>query len=120
MPYWAWPFKPETDDLRDAPALDIIKALLELGAHVRVHDPVALESANKLLKGLDIDFIKDPYDVVDGCDATVLVTEWRIYQQLDLKKLAVRMHTPVLVDGRNIYRPQEAKSAGFLYLGIGR
>jgi len=113
-------FKPETDDLRDAPSLDIINALLELGAHVRVHDPVALDNAREVFQGLEIDFVKDPYDVADACDAVVLVTEWKVYQQIDLTKLAARMRNPVLVDGRNIYNPLNAKSAGFLYLGIGR
>jgi len=106
--------------LRDAPSLDIINALLELGAHVRVHDPVALDNAREVFQGLEIDFVKDPYDVADACDAVVLVTEWKVYQQIDLTKLAARMRNPVLVDGRNIYNPLNAKSAGFLYLGIGR
>lgn len=113
-------FKPETDDVREAPALDIICALLNLEAHVKAHDPVAMENARVVLEGFDVEFCKDPYSAVKGCDAVVLATEWKDYEQLDLKKLASAMRMPVLVDGRNFYNPIDASKAGFIYMGIGR
>lgn len=113
-------FKPETDDVREAPALDIIRALLNLEAHVRAHDPVAVENAREALKGLDMEYYDDPYSAVKGCDAVVLATEWKEYEQLDLRKIASSMRIPVLVDGRNLFNPIEASRAGFIYMGIGR
>jgi len=113
-------FKPETDDVREAPALDIIRALLNLEAHIKAHDPVAMENARVVLEGFDVEFCEDPYSAVKGCDAVVLATEWKEYEQLDLKKLASTMRMPVLVDGRNLFSPIEVSRAGFMYMGIGR
>ncbi len=114
-------FKPGTDDVREAPSLDIIRMLVERGAHVKVHDPVALENARRALAELaDVEYIPDPYDVARGADALVLVTEWPEYRRLDLGKLAAAMRTPVLLDGRNIFDPAEARQAGLTYLGMGR
>jgi len=113
-------FKPETDDVRESPALNIIHTLLELEAHVKAHDPVAMDNAHGILEGLDVEFCNDPYSAVRGCDAIVLATEWKVYGQLDLSKLASCMRIPVLVDGRNLYNPKEASRAGFIYIGIGR
>lgn len=113
-------FKPGTDDVREAPALDLIRLLLERGAHVRVHDPVAMENARKALKGLEVEYVDDPYAVAEGADALVLATEWPEYQGLDLRRLAARMRTLVLLDGRNVFDPKEARAAGLTYLGIGR
>lgn len=113
-------FKPNTDDVREAPALDIIRLLAERGAHVRVHDPVAMSNGRKALEGLDVDFVNVPYDLAVGADALVLVTEWDDYRKLDLVYLASLMKTPILIDGRNLYKPVEARAAGFIYMGVGR
>jgi len=113
-------FKPGTDDLREAPSLDIIHLLLDRGAHVRVHDPVAMENARKALAGLEVKFADDAYALADGADALVLVTEWPEYRQLDLHRLAERMRAPVFLDGRNMFDPKEAREAGLTYFGVGR
>lgn len=113
-------FKAGTDDVRDSPAIDIIRKLVERGAHVRAHDPVAMDNARVVLKDLEVDFVDDPYDLAQGCDGLVLATEWDVYRRLDLDKLAAAMRLPVLVDGRNIFDPEEARRAGFTYAGIGR
>lgn len=113
-------FKPGTDDVREAPALHLIRLLLEREAHVRAHDPLAIDSARHALEGLDVEFFTDPYAMARGADALVLATEWPEYRKLDLKQLVRVMRTPVLLDGRNLFDPKEAKNAGFIYLGWGR
>lgn len=113
-------FKPGTDDVRESPALDVIRILCERGAHVRAHDPVALENARRALDGWEVEFFTDPYALAAGAEALILATDWPEYRHLDLKRLAQLMRTPVLLDGRNIFDPGEARRAGFLYLGIGR
>jgi len=113
-------FKPDTDDVREAPALDIIRQLLDMGAGVKAHDPVAILRARQALTGLDVEFMGDPYELVSGCDAVVLTTAWPEYRGLDLAELARRMRTPVLIDGRNIFSPRDARRAGFTYMGVGR
>ena len=113
-------FKPNTDDVRETPALDIIRALIERGAHVRAHDPVAIPHAQQSLKALDVEFEEDVYRLADGADALVLVTGWEAYHSLDLAELAKRMKNRVLVDGRNIFIPDDVHAAGFEYMGIGR
>lgn len=113
-------FKPGTDDVREAPALDIIRLLLEREAHVRAHDPVAIPNAKKALAGLEVDFYEDPYAMAQGADALVLATEWPEYRKLDLKRVARLMRTPVFLDGRNLFDPQTARSSGLIYMGIGR
>ena len=113
-------FKPNTDDVRETPALDIIRALIERGAHVRAHDPVAIPHAQQSLKALDVEFEEDVYRLADGADALVLVTGWEAYHSLDLAELAKRMKNRVLVDGRNFFIPDDVHAAGFEYMGIGR
>jgi UDPglucose 6-dehydrogenase len=113
-------FKPGTDDLREAPALDIIQILRKRGAYVRVHDPLALQPAHRMLQGIDIEIHEDPYKMAEGVDALVLITEWPQYLELDLTCLAAKMHTPLLVDGRNFFDPIEARKAGCTYIGVGR
>jgi len=113
-------FKSGTDDVRESPALDIIRILCERGAHVRAHDPVALENARRALSGWEVEFFSDPYVMADGAEALLLATDWPQYRRLDLGRLVKRMRTPVLIDGRNIFDPTEARAAGFLYLGMGR
>lgn len=121
-------FKPLTDDVRETPVLDVVRMLVERGAHVRVHDPVALENFRGALADLreqeelqrEVACTQDPYQVAAGADALVLATDWPEYRQLDLARLARSMRSPVLVDARNFYPPQEARAAGFTYLGVGR
>ena len=113
-------FKPGTDDLRDAPALDLAAKLIERGARVKAHDPVALERAEKEAGHIGIKFCQDPTDVADDADALILVTDWPQYRQLNFKKLAKLMRNPVLLDGRNFLDPDEVQRAGFKYIGIGR
>ena len=113
-------FKPGTDDVRESPALDVIRILCERGAHVRAHDPMALENARRALNNLEVEFFSDPYLLAEGAEALVVATDWPEYRDLDLDRLASVMRTPVLLDGRNLFDPNEAHKVGFLYLGIGR
>lgn len=113
-------FKPGTDDIRDSPSLDVIRLLLQREAHVRAHDPVALENAKTALKGTEVEFFSDPYEMAKGADALVLITAWPEYRRMDLRKLARAMRTPVFFDGRNFLDPEEARKAGFHYMGVGR
>jgi UDPglucose 6-dehydrogenase len=111
-------FKPNTDDMRYAPSLDIIKKLLSEGAKVKAYDPAAMESARELLDG--VEFSNDPYEAALGADAVAVVTEWDELKSLDLEKLKGMMRSPVLIDGRNVFDPETAKGLGFVYRGIGR
>lgn len=113
-------FKSGTDDIRESPALDVIRILCERGAHVRAHDPVALENARRTLSGYEVEFFSDPYAMAEGAEALLLATDWPEYRRLDLVRLAKLMRTPVLIDGRNIFEPTEARAAGFVYIGMGR
>lgn len=113
-------FKPNTDDVREAPALDIIRQLNAEGANIRAHDPIAIPNAQQTLSDINVDFIEDVHQLSHNADALLLVTEWEQYQKLELHKLAKHMKTPILIDGRNVLSPQEAISAGFHYIGIGR
>lgn len=113
-------FKPNTDDVRSAPALDIIRCLVAEGASVRAHDPIAMPNAELALNGTAVDFRQDVYRLSQGADALVLVTEWDIYHRLELRRLAQEMRMPILIDGRNVYSPKEARDAGFYYVGVGR
>jgi UDPglucose 6-dehydrogenase len=111
-------FKPNTDDMRDAPAIDIAEALTALGAAVRAYDPVSAEVARPLLPAVEL--FDDPYAMAQGCDALIVVTEWNEFKQLDLEKLKSLVKTPVLMDARNIYDPAAMRAMGFTYRGIGR
>src|SRR2546422_6462564 len=111
-------FKPNTDDLRDAPSLDIARVLIAAGAEVRAYDPAAIERSRMLLP--EVEYFKNAYEVADGADALVLVTEWNEFRQLDMARIKQLMRRPVVVDGRNIYDPVLMKSLGFTYRGIGR
>ena len=110
-------FKPNTDDMRDAPSLDIIPALQAMGAKVQAFDPEGHE-ARQMLK--DVDFKAGPYEVADGADALVIITEWDQFRALDLDDVKRRMRSPVVVDLRNIYRPEEMAARGFRYVSVGR
>lgn len=112
-------FKPNTDDIRNAPAIDIINRLITQGAKIRVYDPKAMGKTKKILKK-DIAYCKSAYDVAKGSECIVLLTEWNEFKKLDFKKLKKLLKRPVLIDGRNIYDPKEMKKLGFVYAGIGR
>jgi UDPglucose 6-dehydrogenase len=111
-------FKPNTDDMRDAPSIDIANALLSQGAKVRAYDPVAIEVARPLLP--DVEMFSDIYAMAQGCDALMVVTEWNEFKQLDLSRLRSIMRQPVIFDGRNIYDPEVVQRSGFKYRGLGR
>ena len=111
-------FKPETDDMREAPAIGIIRSLVDDGAKVRAYDPVAVAEAKKLLT--DIEYADDEYAAVAGADALVFVTEWNQFRALDLKRIRDLMATPKVIDLRNIYDPDDMRELGFEYVGVGR
>ena len=111
-------FKPDTDDMREAPSIPLVTGLLDLGAKVRAYDPAGMEQAKKELP--DITYCEDPYAVARDADALVIVTEWRQFRALDLKRLKREMATPVMVDLRNIYRRDEMEELGFTYESVGR
>ena len=111
-------FKPNTDDMRDAPSIDIANMLLAEGAHVRAYDPVAMDIARPLLT--EVEMCTDPYLMADGCDALMVLTEWNEFKQLDLQRLKDVMKEPIIFDGRNIYDPAQMSTAGFHYRGLGR
>lgn len=111
-------FKPETDDMREAPAIDIIKEMQQRGASVKAFDPVAMPEAKHSLP--DIEYAKDEYDAIDGVDAMVIVTEWNQFRALDMERVKKLLNAPKIVDLRNIYEPKEMKELGFEYVGVGR
>ncbi len=111
-------FKPNTDDMREAPSVDLYHMLVNEGAIVRAYDPVAMENARRLLPELQL--AEDPYDLATGADALVIVTEWNEFKHLDLPRIRELMRGDVLIDGRNIYEPERMKKLGFRYRGMGR
>jgi UDPglucose 6-dehydrogenase len=111
-------FKPNTDDMRDAPSIDIAEGLNAAGATVRAYDPVAMDVARSLLPAVEM--FKDPYTMAKDCDALMVLTEWNEFKQLDLEQLKSVLKAPVIYDGRNIYDPALMKTLGFTYRGIGR
>jgi UDPglucose 6-dehydrogenase len=113
-------FKPDTDDLRDAPSLQIATKLLQLGARVRAYDPIAMAACREQNAGLRISYCADAQSAAEHADALVLVTEWPEFATLDLADMARRMNRAVMVDGRNLFDPAKARLAGFEYVGIGR
>jgi UDPglucose 6-dehydrogenase len=111
-------FKPNTDDMRDAPSIDIAEELNKAGAKVRAYDPVAMEVARPILPAVEM--FDEPYQMAQGCDALIVVTEWNEFKQLDLEKVKSLLKSPVIYDGRNIYDPKLMKEMGFTYRAIGR
>jgi UDPglucose 6-dehydrogenase len=111
-------FKPNTDDMREAPSLELVPALQQAGGVVRAHDPQGMDQARPLLPG--VRFCDTPYEAVEGADALVILTEWDAYRALDLERIQQTMKSPVVVDLRNIYRPEEMTLRGFHYSSIGR
>ncbi|MFN7170028.1 MAG: UDP-glucose dehydrogenase family protein, partial [Candidatus Omnitrophota bacterium] len=112
-------FKPNTDDIRNAPSLEIISALLKEGADIHCFDPQAIPKAKEVLK-TKVRYAKDPYKVARNADCLVIVTEWNEFKELDLLRIKKLMRQPVIIDGRNIYEPEELKRLGFRYIGMGR
>jgi UDPglucose 6-dehydrogenase len=110
-------FKPNTDDMRDSPALDIVPALIGMGARVQAFDPEGHEARSLLC---NVDFKDGPYAVVEGADALVILTEWDQFRALDLDRVKALMRAPVLIDLRNVYRPEELRRRGFAYTSVGR
>ena len=111
-------FKPNTDDIRESPAIEIARLLSGEEALVKAYDPVAMAGAARLLP--DVTLSADPYDLAEGCDALVVVTDWNEFKQLDLERIKGLMAQPIIVDGRNIYDPESMRAAGFTYRGMGR
>ena len=111
-------FKPNTDDMRDAPSLDIVPTLQAAGARVRAYDPEGMTEAKSLLK--DVEWCDDAYATLPQADAVVIITEWNEFRLLDLKRIKSLMKQPVMVDLRNIYNPEEMAQAGFDYTCVGR
>lgn len=111
-------FKPETDDMREAPSVDIIRALVERGASLRAYDPVAMPEAAKILP--DITYAEDEYGAVAGADVLVFITEWNQFRALDMKRVRDLMRSPKIADLRNIYEPAAIRELGFDYVGVGR
>jgi len=111
-------FKPNTDDIRFAPAIEIIKELLKEGAQVKAYDPKAMERTKKELS--EVLYCRDPYEVAMEADGLVICTEWEEFKSLDLEKIKACMRRPFILDGRNIYDKDKLLSLGFEYKGIGR
>jgi UDPglucose 6-dehydrogenase len=111
-------FKPETDDMRESPAIDIINSLVAKGASVKAYDPVAMDEAKHCLP--DIEYAKDEYDAIRGADVLVIVTEWNQFRALDMDKVKSLLKAPRIVDLRNIYEPKDMREMGFEYIGVGR
>jgi UDPglucose 6-dehydrogenase len=111
-------FKPNTDDMREAPSIPLITALQDMGAKVRAYDPVGMEQAKQVLT--DVTYCRGPYDCVEEADAVVIVTEWEQFRALDLGRVSDLMACPVIVDLRNVYRPEDVKKHGFAYTCVGR
>jgi len=115
---WGLSFKPNTDDIREAPSIEIINAIINSGGVVKAYDPVINSRVGNKFKG--VIFCKDPYEAANGADAVILITEWDVFRKIDLKLLYSIMRKPVFIDGRNVYEPREMLGAGFTYLCIGR
>ena len=116
---WGLAFKPNTDDMREAPALVLIDALLAAGGTVVAHDPAAMDEARRRLDDR-IAFAETGYEALDGADALVVVTDWNEYRHPDFARIKQALRRPVVVDGRNLYDPGKMRALGFQYLSIGR
>ncbi len=116
---WGLSFKPETDDMRDAPALVVVNGLKQAGAHVRVHDPEAMDVAHRHF-GDSVEYCKDNYDALNGADALIILTEWKPYRRPDFERIRSLLAQPVIIDGRNLFSPEKMRELGFEYSSIGR
>jgi UDPglucose 6-dehydrogenase len=111
-------FKPNTDDMREAPSLDVIRTLQDAGARIRAYDPEGMDAARGMLT--DVEYARDAYACAEGAHALAIVTEWNMFRALDLDRLKRVMAEPVMVDLRNIYRPEDVRRRGFTYKSVGR
>ncbi|CAN1519390.1 Ugd Predicted UDP-glucose 6-dehydrogenase [Rhabdaerophilaceae bacterium] len=111
-------FKPNTDDMRDAPSIDIIATLQRAGAHIRAYDPEGMEQAKLVLQ--NVDYSPNAFACLEGADAACIITEWDAFRGLDLRRIKSVLKTPILVDLRNVFRPEEARAAGLDYASVGR
>jgi UDPglucose 6-dehydrogenase len=111
-------FKPNTDDMRDAPSIAVVQTLLDAGAQVVAYDPEGMEAAAAILPGVTM--VENTYDAIEGADAVVLVTEWDAFRALDFNRVKRLVKAPVIVDLRNVYDPAELRAAGFAYTSVGR
>ena len=117
---WGLSFKPDTDDMREAPSLEFIDQLLKEGARLRLYDPVAMPNAKKMIANHpDITWCADEKEAATGADAVALMTEWKQFRLVDLKPIQEQMKSLAFFDGRNQYKPQDMKSRGFDYISIG-
>ncbi|GBD17659.1 UDP-glucose 6-dehydrogenase TuaD [bacterium HR27] len=115
---WGLAFKQDTDDVRESPALDVLRMLLQRGAIVTAYDPAAIANAAREVP--DARYVSDPYAAVVGADALLIATPWNEFKQADLRRVRSLMRTPIILDGRNIYEPAEVRALGFVYVGVGR
>lgn len=113
-------FKPNTDDIREAPSLKIINQLLQEGAKIKAYDPVAVGSVQPLYGDLAIEYARDAYQAIQNADAAIIVTEWNEFKEMDLKKVKQLLHGDAIIDGRNIFNPEDVKKLGLRYAGVGR
>ena len=118
---WGLAFKPNTDDMREAPALEVIAALTSRGAQICAYDPIAMSEARHVLKGNDlVSYADSPMQALDGADALVIVTEWKEFRSPDFPAIRAKLKSPVIFDGRNLYDPLLVRAQGFEYDPIGR
>ena len=110
-------FKPNTDDIRDSPSLEVIHLLENEGARVRAYDPQAMEATSHIIHRITL--CKNPYEVAEGADALILATAWNEFKQLDFNRIHASMRQPVILDGRNLWDPEQMRSLGFQYFGCG-
>ncbi len=116
---WGLAFKPETDDIREAPALYMIDELLKKGVKLRVFDPEAMENVKRKYGG-KLDYASSMYEAIKDADALIISTEWNVFRTPDFKKIKKLLKNPVIFDGRNLYKPERMKELGFNYVSIGR
>jgi UDPglucose 6-dehydrogenase len=116
---WGLAFKPNTDDMREAPSLSLIEALLAAGATVAAHDPVAMHEGKRRL-GEVIRYASSNYDALEGADALVIVTDWNEYRHPDFGRIKSALRQPIVIDGRNLYNSERMRANGFIYQSIGR
>jgi UDPglucose 6-dehydrogenase len=117
---WGLSFKPQTDDMREAPAIDIISVLRDAGARFRAHDPVAMEVAKSIIGDKSVTYVSNYYDALEGADALLLLTEWNQFRRPDYERMKSLLKQPIIFDGRNQYDPAKMKEIGFTYYCIGR
>ena len=117
---WGLSFKPKTDDMREAPSIDVIRSMCVEGATIRAFDPVAMEHADQIFAPLPVEYFENPYETCEGADALVIMTEWDAFRAVDFEKLSSLMNGRAIIDGRNIYERADVEEAGFTYDCFGR